>query len=123
MTSTLYKRKCSALNKKSNNISCIRQIQKKLFYWNNYWWNDKWDRKTYGKITIFLKTFFKQFRKLQFRRFRDISMVNDDGIASLNCEYTMILGKKKIAICVNDRVAYEDVMYSYYFTRRQIILI
>jgi hypothetical protein len=56
-------------------------------YCQKCWWSDSWDAKSYGRDIDFSRPFFEQFREL-LNEVPLMSMVNDDGIGSVNCEYT-----------------------------------
>ncbi len=81
----LYSRQCE-LCKKSV-ISIYAPNGRITVYCQKCWWSDKWDPKSYGQAYDFSKPFFTQFRELQ-GRVPALATVNDDGIASVNCEYT-----------------------------------
>ena len=56
-------------------------------YCNRCWWSDAWDPKDYAMEYDFSKPFFTQYRELM-QKIPHMAIVNDDGIASVNCEYT-----------------------------------
>ena len=56
-------------------------------YCNTCWWSDKWDASDYGRDYDFSRPFFEQFHELQNQVPR-LALINDDGIASVNCPYT-----------------------------------
>lgn len=80
---------------------------------NRCWWSDKWDPKDYAVEYDFSKPFFTQMNEL-IRRVPVLAMVNDNGVASVGCEYTndFSFGKN----CYMTFVAWhvENYMYSYY---------
>ncbi|MFA6177551.1 MAG: hypothetical protein WC694_01495 [Candidatus Paceibacterota bacterium] len=82
---SLFNRKCDLCGK--GVVSIYAPDSGLTIYCNKCWWSDKWDAKSYGSDYDFSKTFFSQFREL-IRKVPHMSVVNDDGIASLNCEYT-----------------------------------
>ena len=82
-------------------------------YCNKCWWSDKWDPKSYGMDYDFSKPFFTQFREL-LGKVPHISMVNDDGIASLNCEYTQDWWFSKNCYMAFSGWYVENVMYSFF---------
>jgi hypothetical protein len=84
-TFTLYSRKCDSCRKSI--VSLYASDSELIVYCNKCWWSDKWDSKSFGMDYDFSKPFFTQFREL-IRKVPHIAMVNDDGIASVNCEYT-----------------------------------
>src|SRR3989338_874068 len=56
-------------------------------YCQKCWWSDGWDPKAYGRDFDFSRTFSEQYKDLQ-NVAPAVSMMNDDGVASINCEYT-----------------------------------
>ena len=56
-------------------------------YCNKCWWSDQWDPKSCAREYDFSRPFFSQFREL-VTSVPHMAIVNDDGIASVNCEYT-----------------------------------
>ena len=82
---TLYNRKCDLCGKSS--ISLFNPDSGFIVYCNKCWWSDKWDPKSYGVDYDFSKPFFTQFKKLA-KKVPQMAMINDDDIASINCEYT-----------------------------------
>jgi hypothetical protein len=80
-----YNRNCDLCGKAI--ISLYHKEKPSTVYCNKCWWSDKWNPLKYGKDMDFSKSFFEQFRELQ-NKVPLISLFNDDGIGSLNCEYT-----------------------------------
>ena len=68
-------------------ISLYHSEKPLTVYCNKCWWGDKWDPKSYGKDIGFSRPFFEQFRELQ-DKVPLLTLFNDDGVGSLNCEYT-----------------------------------
>ncbi len=82
-------------------------------YCNKCWWSDKWDAKDYGIDYDFSKPFFAQFREL-VQKVPHMSIVNDDGIASLNCEYNQDWWFSKNCYMNFSGWHVENVMYSFF---------
>jgi hypothetical protein len=55
-------------------------------YCQKCWWGDGWDPKSYGRDFDFSKTFTEQFAELS-HTVPALSIMNDDGIGSTNCEW------------------------------------
>jgi len=82
---TFYHRECDLCKKK-----IISVYSKNVFfpvYCQKCWWSDKWDPASYGRDFDFSRPFFEQYRDFQ-NTVPAISIMNDDGIGSINCEYT-----------------------------------
>lgn len=77
------------------------------------WWSDGWDPKSFGREFDFSRPFFEQFREFQ-NVVPLLAMVNDNGIASVGCEYTQdfAFGKNCYLVLISWKV--EDCSYSYY---------
>lgn len=84
-----------------------------IIYCNKCWWSDKWDPMSYGADYDFSKPFFEQFKELMHRT-PHIAIVNDDGIASLNSEYTYDNWFAKNCYMVFSGWRSENSMYSFY---------
>ncbi len=110
-TFSLYSRKCDSCEKSV--ISLYAPDSGIIIYCNKCWWSDKWDGKNYGKEYDFSKPFFTQFRKL-VGKVPHISIVNDDGIASVNCEYTHDWWFSKNCYTCFSGWYVENVMYSFF---------
>lgn len=82
---TFYNRQCDLCQKKI--ISLYHPAKKLTVYCNKCWWSDAWDPKSYGKDFDFSRPFFSQFRELQ-DKVPLPALFNDDGVGSINCEYT-----------------------------------
>jgi hypothetical protein len=107
---SFYNRSCDLCG---NNIVSLYHPDKPLtVYCNKCWWSDKWDPKSYGKDIDFSRPFFEQFRELQ-DKVPLLSLINDDGIGSVNCEYTQNVTFAKN--CYMEFMSWyiEDCMYSY----------
>lgn len=107
----LYSRSCD-LCKKS--IISIYSTDKPFpVYCVKCWWSDKWDPKQYAQDYDPSRIFFEQFKELQ-SKVPALAMVNDDGIASVGCEYThdFAFGKNCYMVILAWKV--EDCLYDYY---------
>ena len=108
---SLYSRKCELCQKSV--ISIYSPLSKLTIYCNKCWWSDKWDPKSYATDYDFSRNFFTRFWEL-VQRVPHISVVNDDGIASLNCEYTHDWWFSKNCYMCFSGWYVENVMYSYF---------
>jgi hypothetical protein len=108
---SLYNRKCDMCGK--GVVSIYSPSSGLTIYCNKCWWSDKWDSKSYAVDYDFTKPFFNQFREL-IQRVPHMSVVNDDGIASLNCEYTHDWWFSKNCYMAFTGWRAENIMYSYY---------
>lgn len=108
---SLYNRVCELCGKSV--ISIYAPDAGITVYCNKCWWSDKWDAKSFGRDYDFSRPFFEQYRELLYA-VPHMAVVNDDGIASLNCEYTHDWWfAKNCYMCISGWRA-ENVMYSYY---------
>jgi len=82
---SLYNRKCESCDKSV--VSIYAPDCPITVYCNKCWWSDTWDPKSFGAEYDFSKPFFTQFKDLMYK-VPHMGIVNDDGIASTNCEYT-----------------------------------
>ncbi len=82
---SFYNRECDLCKKKI--ISLYHPDKPLTVYCNKCWWSDKWDPKSYGQDIDFSRPFFEQFRELQ-DKVPLLALFNDDGVGSVNCEYT-----------------------------------
>ncbi|MFA5999679.1 MAG: hypothetical protein WC783_01730 [Candidatus Paceibacterota bacterium] len=108
---SLYSRKCASCDK--NVVSLYAPDSSITIYCNKCWWSDKWDPKSYGVEYDFSQPFFYQFKEL-INGVPHMSVVNDDGIASLNCEYTHDWWFSKNCYMCFSGWRTENVMYSYF---------
>jgi hypothetical protein len=105
-----YNRTCDLCGK--NIVSLYHKDKKLTVYCNKCWWSDKWDAKSYGRDIDFSRPFFEQFRELQ-NGVPLMALFNDDGVGSVNCEYTQNVTFAKNCYMVSMSWFSEDVMYSY----------
>jgi len=108
---SLYNRKCELCGK--GVISIYSPDSGIIVYCNKCWWSDKWDLKSYGVDYDFSRPFFTQFNELM-HRVPHMAVVNDDGIASVNCEYTHDWWFSKNCYMCFSGWHVENVMYSYF---------
>lgn len=107
---TFYNRKCDSTGK--NIISLYSPEKDRKVYSVKEWWSDNWDPKSYGRDFDFSRPFFDQFHELQ-KEVPLIALMNDDGIGSVNCEYTQNEAYAKNSYMVSMAWKNEDCMYSY----------
>jgi hypothetical protein len=108
---SLYNRQCEMCGK--GVVSIYSPDSKLIIYCNKCWWGDKWDSKSFGTDYDFQKPFFTQFREL-IEKVPHMAVVNDDGIASLNCEYTHDWWFSKNCYMCFSGWHVENIMYSFY---------
>ena len=108
---SFYSQKCALCEKSI--ITIYAPDSGITIYCNKCWWSDKWDPKSYGVDYDFSKTFFTQYVEL-LKRVPQVATVNDDGIASLNCEWTHDCWFAKNCYMVFYSWKIENVMYSTY---------
>ena len=107
---SFYNRSCDLCGKKI--ISLYHQDKPLTVYCNKCWWSDKWDPKSYGRDIDFSRPFFEQFRELQ-DKVPLPAMFNDNGVGSVNCEYTQNTTFAKNAYMGAMSWYSEDIMYYY----------
>jgi hypothetical protein len=107
---TFYNRLCDATGEKI--ISLYSPEKPYTVYSVKYWWSDSWDGKSFGRDFDFSRPFFEQFNEL-YTAVPQISLMNDDGIGSNNCEYTQNEAYAKNSYMVSMAWKNEDCMYSY----------
>jgi len=108
---TLYNRICD-LCKKSV-VTIYSPDSRIIVYCNKCWWGDNWDPKIYGQDYDFSRPFFEQFNELMLK-VPHLALVNDNGIASVNCDYTQDFSFAKNCYMAFIGWKVENVMYSYY---------
>ena len=116
---SLYSRKCDLCGKSV--VSLYSPDSGFVIYCNKCWWSDKWDSKSYAVDYDFLKPFFNQLNDL-LHKVPQMSVVNDDGIASLNCEYTHDWWFSKNCYMCFSGWYVENVMYSYFILAGKYIV-
>lgn len=116
---SLYSRQCDFCKKSV--ISLYAPNSGITIYCNKCWWSDKWDPKSFGADYDFYKPFFTQYKEL-IQKVPHISIINDDGIASLNCEYTQDWWFSKNCYMAFSGSCVENVMYSFFiFSGKDIV--
>ena len=108
---SLYTRTCDACQKST--VSAYAPTSPIVQYCNKCWWSDSWDAKSFGRAYDFQEPFFAQFKEL-LSVVPHITMVNDNGIASINCEYTYDWWFAKNCYMAFSGWQVENVMYSFY---------
>lgn len=108
---TLYTRPCGLCGKST--VTLYAPNSGMNIYCSKCWWSDTWDPKSYQQDYDFSRNFFEQFVELQ-HKVPALAMVNDNGIGSVNCEYTHDFAFSKN--CYMTFVAWkmEDCAYNYY---------
>src|SRR3989344_1869990 len=106
-----YKRTCDLCKK--NIISIYPDKTSFPVYCVKCWWSDKWDPKSYGREYDFSRSFFDQYKEL-FYSVPMLSMQNDDGVGSVNCEYTYDFAFSKNCYLVMAAWYLENAMYCYH---------
>lgn len=84
-------------------------------YCNKCWWGDKWDPKSYTIDFDWEKPFFPQFQELR-KKVPSLALINDDGIGSINCDYTQNFALGKNCYMVMVAWKWEDCLYCCYGT-------
>lgn len=107
----LYNRTCD-LCKKSI-LTIYSKESEIIVYCNRCWWSDNWDPFKYGQEYDFLRTFFEQFKELTLK-VPHLGLINDDGMGSVNCEYTQDFAFGKNCYMVFVAWHIENVMYSFF---------
>jgi hypothetical protein len=110
-TFTLYSDQCKLCDKSV--VSIYSKESGITIYCNKCWWSDKWDPKSYAMNYDFSRSFFEQHQEL-IKKVPHMSVVNDDGIASLNCEYTHDWWFSKNCYMAFSGWRTENVMYSFF---------
>src|SRR3989338_9071574 len=87
-----YSRSCDLCKKPI--ISVYDPARTKNVYCLQCWWGDKWSAEDYGRDFDFNRPFFDQYAEL-LREVPKLAMVNDNGVESVNCEYTYDLSRGK----------------------------
>ncbi|HAE36553.1 TPA: hypothetical protein DEP30_02165 [Candidatus Nomurabacteria bacterium] len=109
--SSLYSRVCGLCDKK---LITIYSIESEInAFCNKCWWSDKWDPTDYSVDYNFSKSFFEQFDTL-VKKVPHMAMVNDNGVGSVNSEYTHDFSFSKNCYMVFCAWNIENAMYSYY---------
>lgn len=108
---SLYSRKCDECEMPV--VSLYSPESGLVVYCNKCWWSDKWNPIDYGIDYNFSVPFFSQFRQL-LQKVPQVAIVNDNGIASTNCEYTHDWWFSKDCYMCFSGWHVENVMYSFF---------
>ena len=84
-------------------------------YCNTCWWGDNWDPKDYTINFDFSRPFFEQYHELR-KKVPTLALVNDNGIGSINCDYTQNFALGKNCYMVMVAWKWEDCLYCCYGT-------
>ncbi|MCR4328412.1 MAG: hypothetical protein NUV53_02730 [Patescibacteria group bacterium] len=82
-------------------------------YCQKCWWSDTWNPLAYGQDIDFSRPFFEQVKEL-WNKVPAISIQNDDGIASTNCEYAYDWAFSKNTYMSVCGWYTENCLYTYY---------
>jgi len=110
---SLYNSKCGLCGKSV--ITLYSPDSGITVYCNKCWWSDKWDPKSYAMDYNFSNPFFSQFNELM-HKVPHMAIVNDNDIASLNCEYTHDWWFSKNCYMAFSGWYVDNVMYSFFIT-------
>lgn len=103
-----YRRNCDLCSK---NVVSVHSTDKPYpVYCHNCWWSDKWEPISYGANYRSGVSFFEQFADLQ-SRVPQLAMMNDNGVASENCEYCQDFAFGKNCYLVTGSWKLRDSMY------------
>ncbi len=116
---SLYSRKCELCEKPV--ISIYSPDSGLTIYCNKCWWSDAWDSKNYAVDYDFSRPFFTQFIEL-LKKVPQMAIVNDDGIASVNCEYTHDWWFSKDCYMCFSGWNVQSVMYSFFILQGRDIM-
>ena len=110
---SLYTRTCGLCQNRI--VTLYSEESGVIPYCNKCFWSDKWDQKSYGRDYDFSRPFFEQLKELELAVPHQATM-NDDGIASVNCEYSNDCWYAKNCYMAFYMWHAENVMYSCYIT-------
>lgn len=108
---SLYNQHCNLCDKSV--VTIYSPESGVIVYCNKCWWSDNWDPMDYGQEYDFSRPFFEQFKEFSLK-VPHLALVNDNGVGSLNCEYTQDFSFAKNCYMVFIAWKIENVMYSYY---------
>ena len=107
-THSLFQRKCDATGK---SIISIHTDQVPFpVYSLKYWWSDNWDALDFGQEFDFNRSFFEQFNNFE-QKVPQIAIMNDNGVASENCEYCQDFSNGKNCYLVSGTWQNRDSLY------------
>jgi len=107
----LYNSNCKLCGKSI--VTLFSPESKMTVFCNKCWWSDNWNPRDYAVDYDHSKTFFSQIHEL-IHKVPVLATVNDDGIGSVNSEYTHDFSFSKNCYMVFVAWKIENVMYSYY---------
>jgi hypothetical protein len=107
----LYTSKCKLCGKSV--VTLFSPESKMNVYCNKCWWSDNWDPRDYAVDYDFSKPFFIQIKEL-IQKVPVLATVNDDGIGSINSEYTHDFSFSKNCYMVFVAWKIENTFYTYY---------
>jgi Txe/YoeB family toxin of Txe-Axe toxin-antitoxin module len=116
---SLYNRKCDLCKK--GVITIYSKESGIIVYCNKCWWSDQWDPKSYGQDYDFSRPFFEQWKELSLK-VPHMALINDNNIASVNCEYTQDFAFGKNCYMVFVAWYIENVLYSYFILKGKNIM-
>ncbi len=116
---SLYNRTCGLCEKSV--VTLYAPDSGITVYCNKCWWSDKWDPKSYAMDYDFTKPFFTQYKEL-IQKIPHMAVVNDDGIASVGCEYTHDCWFAKNCYMLFSGWRMENAMYSFLVTSGKDIM-
>ena len=82
---SLYNRECGLCGKRI--VTLYSKESRIIPYCNKCYWSDQWNPIDYGRDYDFSRTFFEQLKELELSVPHQAT-INDDGIASINSEYS-----------------------------------
>ncbi len=104
-----YPRECALCR---NRVLSVYSPEKPVpVYCTKCWWGDGWDAKEYGRTLDIEKPFFPQFKAL-LDKVPALAILNDNDIASVNCQYTNYFALGKNCYMVINSWKVEECMYS-----------
>lgn len=110
----LYKRECDF--SKKNIISLYAPGTPYKVYNADIWWSDKWSPFEFGRDFDFSRSFFEQFQELNMATPK-LSLINDNNVQSVNCEYTTDFSFGKDCYYAFSTWYTEDLLYATFCNR------
>ncbi len=116
---TFYRRKCDLCKK---DIIAVYPVGVPFpVYCLKCWWGDGWDPGSYARDFDFARPFFEQYKEL-LNTVPALAIVNDEGISSVNCEYTYDWFYSKNCYMNVAGWHAENVFYSYHIEHNKDIM-
>ncbi len=116
---TFYRRACDLCQ--SSIISTYAADAPHPVYCNKCWWSDNWNPLDYGRDFDFSRPFFEQFKEL-LDSVPALAIMNDNGISSVNCEYTYDWFYSKNCYMNVAGWHAENVLYSYHIEHNKDVM-